>query len=120
MKQKYLLLLAIVALLIVIMLNRITRNNKANNDPSQGIPIEETENIEFVKSWVRSDRPELGRYYNYFIKDSAVIHGIPCEGEIMVDSSGKLMDFTLSIYNWVCGIPAKCSSILSIFAISGS
>ena len=57
MKQKYLLLLAIAALIIVILLYIIFPRTKDNTNPSQGIPIEETESIKFVKSWVRTDRP---------------------------------------------------------------
>lgn len=66
---------------------------KINVDPSQGMPLQETENIRFKQSWVRWDLPGSLRLYDYLVKKTEEINNIPCIGKITVDTLGFLYRF---------------------------
>ena len=66
---------------------------KINDDPSQKMPLQETDNIRFKQSWVRWDLPVSLRLYDYLVKETEEINNIPCIGNITVDTLGFLYGF---------------------------
>ncbi len=72
-------------------------NGQLNDDvPHSEYPLKVTSEYRKVNSWVRFDRPEFGRLYDYWLKRPKVIQTMPCKGCVTVDKDGRLYCFILS------------------------
>lgn len=67
-----------------------------NYDSDQPMPIQETANIKFRKSWKRWDKPSFLRLYDYDLQNIEEIHGVPCIHRLTLDSLGNLYGFILA------------------------
>ena len=92
MKTNLTLFLSIILFCVLLSCNTQKNKEKSYKD----FPMEVTNEYKKVKSWNRSDKPEFGPLYDYFLKKTKVIQGVPCKGRFTLDKDGKLYGFTLS------------------------
>ena len=90
-KSRFLVFISIVIILISCNLEK-----KNNSESKENYPLPITEEYSKVKSWIRFDRPEFGKLYDYYLKEPKIVQNIPCKGRFTVDSSGELYGFVLS------------------------
>ena len=67
-----------------------------NYDDDQPMPLTQTENIKFKKSWKRWDMENCPRLYDYVLKKPQKVNGIPCRGPFTLDEYGELYGFILA------------------------
>lgn len=67
-----------------------------NYDEDQAMPLAQSENIDFKKSWQHWDMEKGPRLYDYFLKKPQKINGIPCRGRFTLDESAELYGFILA------------------------
>lgn len=67
-----------------------------NSGTNECLPLQESEDIKFIKSWTRFDRPEFGEIYTYKLISPAKISGVPCKGKVHLTSDGTLYGFVLA------------------------